>query len=125
MSSGRSPIVRGQARLCSRCSVPRIARSLFSEALDTKALSGTYTVKASFEAEDGSTVSENTYSFDVFGAGSLTVPESRIAVMDPSDSLKPFLREARIPFVEFDAAADRSLPVFVSRTEATTPEQRK
>ena len=98
---------------------------LFSEALDTKVLSGKHTVKASVVADDGSPISENTYSFDVFGASSLAVPEKRIAVIDPSDSLKPFLRQAGIPFVEFDAAADRSLPVFVSRTEARTPEQRR
>ncbi len=41
------------------------------------------------------------------------------------NSLKPFLKQAGVAFVEFDATTDRSLPVFVSRTEAKTPEQRK
>jgi beta-galactosidase len=38
--------------------------------------------------------------------------------------LTSWVRHPGLPFVEFDAAAGRSLPVFVSRTEAKTPEQR-
>jgi len=98
---------------------------LFSEPFDTKALRGTHTVKALVTADDGSPISGNVYSFDVFSAKQLAVPGKRIAVLDASDSLKPFLRQAGIAFVEFDAKTDRSLPVFVSRTEAKTPEQRK
>jgi hypothetical protein len=98
---------------------------LFSEELDSKALRGTYSVKAQIAAEDGSPVTANAYSFDVFTAGQLAVPEKSIAVLDPSNSLKPFLRRATIAFREFDATGDRSLPVFVARTVANTPEQRK
>ena len=98
---------------------------LFSEPFDTKALKGTYTVKAEITADDGSPIAENAYSFDVFTAEQLAVPKQRIAVLDPSNSLKPFLKQAGIAFVEFDAETDRSLPVFVSRTEANTPAQRK
>ena len=83
------------------------------------------TVKAEITADDGSPVTGNAYSFDVFTAAQLAVPKQRIAVLDPSNSLKPFLKQAGIAFVEFDATTDRSLPVFVSRTEAKTPEQRK
>ena len=82
-------------------------------------------MKAEITADDGSPVTGNAYSFDVFTAGQLAVPKQRIAVLDPSNSLKPFLRQAGIAFVEFDATTDRTLPVFVSRTEAKTPEQRK
>jgi beta-galactosidase len=67
----------------------------------------------------------NDYSFDVFTARQLAVPKNPIAVLDPSRSLKPFLRKAGIRFVEFDGTTDRSLPVFVSRTEAKTPAERK
>ena len=98
---------------------------LFSEPFDTKALKGTYTVKAEITAADGSPVAGNAYSFDVFSAEQLTVPKQQIAVLDPSNSLKPFLKQAGITFVEFDAKTDRSIPVFVSLTEAKTPEQRK
>ncbi|MCK4957739.1 MAG: hypothetical protein KAT00_00025, partial [Planctomycetes bacterium] len=98
---------------------------LFSESLDTKALKGTYRVKAKVTADDGSLITENEYSFDVFSADQLTVPEKRIAVLDPSNSLKPFLKRTGIEFVEFSAKTDRRLPVFVSRTEAKTPPQKK
>jgi hypothetical protein len=98
---------------------------LLKERLDTKALEGTYTVKVEITADDGSPVTNNEYSFDVFSAGQLAVPETRIAVLDPSNSLKPFLRQTGIAFVEFDARTDRSLAVFVSRTEANTPVQKK
>ena len=98
---------------------------LFSEKLDTKAFEGTYTVKAQITADDGSLVAENVCSFDVFTAGQLTAAKKRIAVLDPKNSLKPFLGRAGIAFLEFDAKTDRSLPVFVSRTEANTPAERK
>ena len=98
---------------------------LFNEPFDTKVFKGTYQVKAEITAADGVPVTEDAYSFDVFTAEQLAVPQKRIAVLDPSGSLKPFLRQAGIAFVEFDATTDHSLPVFVSRTEAKTPEQRK
>ena len=98
---------------------------LFGETLDTKALKGTYALKAEITADDGSPIAGNVYGFDVFTTEQLAVPKKRIAVLDPSNSLKPFLRHAGIAFVEFDARTDRSLPVFVSRTEASTPAQRK
>jgi len=100
-------------------------RPLFSERLDTKTMSGTYTVKASITASDGSTITDNGYSFDVFASEQLAVPTKRIAVFDPFNALKPFLKKSGIAFVEFDAKTDRSLPVFVSRTVAHTPPQRK
>jgi len=96
---------------------------LFSEKLDTKSLKGTYTLFAKITAADSSTIAENKYDFDVFTAEQLTVPKKRIAVLDPSNSLKPFLERKGIAFEEFGAATDRSLAVFVSRTHAKTKDQ--
>ena len=98
---------------------------IFSEALDTKALEGTYTLKAELAADDGSSIAGNAYTFDVFAAEQLVVPEERIAVLDASNALKPFLKKMGIAFEEFGATTDRSLPVFVSRTWAATPDRRK
>lgn len=98
---------------------------LFNEPFDTKTLQGTYQVKAEITADDGTPVTGNACGFDVFTAAQLAVPKQRIAVLDPGNSLKPFLKQAGIEFVEFDATTDRNLPVFVSRTEAKTPEQQK
>ncbi|MFZ5829353.1 MAG: hypothetical protein ACOY3P_04665, partial [Planctomycetota bacterium] len=97
---------------------------LFTETLDTQALQGTYTMKADVSAGDGSPIAENTYDFDVFASGQLAVPKHRIAVLDPSNSLKPFLKEVGISFVEFSPKIDPTLPVFVSRTDTKAPEQR-
>jgi beta-galactosidase len=96
---------------------------LFNENLDTSSLKGTYTLKAQITADDGSKITENEYDFDVFTAEQLSVPNKRIAVLDPSNSLKPFLERKGIAFEEFNAATDRSLPVFVSRTHAKTKEE--
>jgi hypothetical protein len=98
---------------------------LFSEPLDTKTLKGTYTVKAKVTADDASVITENEYSFDVFTSEQLVVPKNRIAVLDPSNSLKPFLKTSGIEFVEFNTQTDRLLPVFVSRTVAKSPVQIK
>ncbi len=98
---------------------------LFSEAFATKTLQGTYTVSAEITAQDGTPITGNQYSFDVFSVQQLAVPGKRIAVLDPSNSLKPFLRDRGIAFEAFNVSTDVSLPVFVSRSEAHTPAQRK
>jgi len=98
---------------------------LFREKLDAKSLEGAYSLKAQIIAEDGSLIAGNEYSFDVFTKKWLAIPKDDIAVLDPSDSLKPFLKRSGIAFVEFDAKTDRSLPVFVSCTEAKTKEQKE
>ncbi|UCC99436.1 MAG: hypothetical protein JSW66_06040, partial [Phycisphaerales bacterium] len=97
---------------------------LLRERLDTKALEGAYTIRAQITADNGVLITDNKYGFDVFDEKRLAVPAERIAVLDPSHSLKPFLRQAGITFVEFSASTDHSLPVFVSRTEAKTPAQK-
>ncbi|KPK37487.1 MAG: hypothetical protein AMJ65_14445 [Phycisphaerae bacterium SG8_4] len=97
---------------------------LLKEKLDTKALEGTHTVRAQITADDGMLIANNEYSFDVFSGVQLAAPSRRVALLDPSNSLRPFLRKAGIAFVEFDAETDRSLPVFVSRSEAYTAAQR-
>ncbi len=98
---------------------------IFSERFDTKKLKGTYTVRARVTADGGSSIVENAYRFDVFTPEQLAVPQGTVAVLDTNNSLKPFLRRVGVPFVEFDAKTDRSLPVFVSRTVANTSAQRE
>ena len=98
---------------------------LFKGKLDTKEFSGTYTLKAEITARDGTRAANNEYSFDVFTSEQLAVPENRIAVFDPSNSLKPFLKKSSVEYVQFDSKTDRSVVVFVSRTEAKTKEQKE
>jgi hypothetical protein len=93
---------------------------LFSKKLDTNSLKGTYSIRAKVIAEDGLKITENEFDFDVFTPKQLAVPKKRIAVLDPSNSLKPFLRIKGIAFEEFRPTTDLALPVFVSRTHAKT-----
>jgi hypothetical protein len=95
---------------------------LFSEKFDTSSLKGTCVVKACITCND-SPIACNEYSFDVFTADQLAVPDKRIAVLDPSNRLKPFLKNKGMAFEEFAPATDRSLPVFVSRTHAVSKGQ--
>jgi hypothetical protein len=105
--------------------MPSGITQLFKEELDTKSLKGTYTLKAQITARDGSNITDNEYSFDVFTAEQLAIPRRRFAVLDASNSLKPFLKKSGIAFEQFNPRTERSLPVFVSCTEAKTKEQKK
>jgi hypothetical protein len=98
---------------------------VFGEDLDTSQLRGTYVVQATVTAPDGTIITENAYAFDVFAVDQLRAPKSRIAVLDPNNSLRGYLKRAGIEFVEFAPDIDRSLPVFVSLTQSKTPEQWK
>ena len=49
----------------------------------------------------------------------------RIAVLDPNNSLKPFLHRTDIVFEEFHSGLDPSVSVFVSRTVANKPSDRR
>jgi hypothetical protein len=98
---------------------------LFEEKLDTRKLDGTYTVKAILTAADGTVIAENRYPFDVFADSPLAAPKFRIAVLDTNNSLRGFLKQAGIDFVEFDPNSEHSTPVFVSHTATTKPRHKK
>lgn len=98
---------------------------LFGENLDTKALRGTYTVKAAVVGGDGSTICENEFAFDVFAAEGLVAPDRRVAILEPAPSLERFLKERGIDVVAFDANTDPSVPVFVSNLDAKPPMLKK
>ncbi|MCP5116762.1 MAG: hypothetical protein GY953_38535, partial [bacterium] len=104
-----------------KAGMPSGIRQLFREKLDTGALSGTYTVKATVTADGGSVIAENAYEFDVFSRKQLAPPGTRIAVLDENNSLKPFLDKSGIAYEEFDRTTEASLPVLVSRTVADSP----
>jgi beta-galactosidase len=98
---------------------------LFNRALDTNQMQGSYEVQATLTTTQDILITENRYQFDVFGPEDLRVPERPLAVVDPFNALKPFLRRVKMSFIEFNPEIDRSLPVLVSRTEAKTARQRE
>ncbi|MHC4400922.1 MAG: glycoside hydrolase family 2 protein [Planctomycetota bacterium] len=89
--------------------------------LSTKGLSGRYAVRARLTAPDGSLLSENSLSFDVFDEQRLAAPRGKIAVLDANGSLRPFLEASGIAFEEFHAKTAPAVPVFVSRPVANNP----
>jgi len=98
--------------------------AFFTRRLDTRAWRGGYTITAVASAEDGSTVAENSYTFDVFSNEDLALPESRIAVLDLDGPLTRFLEQKGIDAMEFDASTPRSTPVFVTRVKTRSPSEK-
>ncbi len=94
--------------------------NLFEQGLDTKALSGGYTIMASAAAADGTVVTENTYDFDVFAEQDLALPAAQIAVLDLDGPFTRFLEQRGVDVVEFDASTRQSIPVFVTRATANS-----
>ncbi len=99
----------------------RIGR-LFTQKLDTTHLSGTYTAHVSLTDPTGAVVARNQLAFDVFSERQLRAPAAEIAVLDPDNSLRPFLKSAGMAYVEFDSRTPKALPVFVSRAIADNPQ---
>jgi hypothetical protein len=88
--------------------------NLLKEELETSRLKGSYSVQARVSSKDGALITGNTYDFDVFPSQELAPPLVKVAVLDLSNSLRPFLKKSRIDFSEFNSATPTSVPVFVT-----------
>ncbi len=122
-------VVAADGSVAYRQEVPVVMTSgitpLFGEAIATRSLAGHYTVKARVIAADGALITENTQELDVFTPRQLAAPTAPIAVLDPANLLKPFLKKTGVAFSDFDPGANPLVPVFVSATTARTPEQKQ
>jgi hypothetical protein len=98
---------------------------LLEQQLHTTPLRGSYTIKVSVSATDGSVVTENAYDFNVFSEQDLAVPAAQIAVLDLNGSFTRFLKNKGIHVVEFDASTPRSTPVFVTSVTPKAPAEQK
>ena len=94
--------------------------SLFDTYLDTSKWSGRYKVKTFF-ISSGKQISSNEYSFNVFNQKELQSPEISIAIIDPENLIKPFLRQNNIQFTEFGKDTAVSTPVFISSAKKNLP----
>lgn len=94
---------------------------LLSAKLDTSAWSGAYQITVRFSDASATTIVENAFAFDVFGAADLAVPQAKIAVIDPQNQLKPFLDKQGIAYEIFSENTSDSLPVFVTADKANSP----
>ncbi|RLI53401.1 MAG: hypothetical protein DRO87_11705, partial [Candidatus Thorarchaeota archaeon] len=86
--------------------------SVFVMDFKTEKLSGRYTLSAKLE-KDSTVLSENAFSFLVFGEKDLPVPTRKFRIVDPRGLLKSFLRHKGIEFSEFIAGQDSERPVFI------------
>jgi hypothetical protein len=94
---------------------------IFETKLSANDLAGAYTARATLTGEGGSVVAENSVPIDVFTDEQLAAPKAQIAVLDTNNSLRPFLIASGIRHIEFNGDTARSLPVFVPKAAAGTP----
>lgn len=99
--------------------------SLFDAKVNTSNWEGSYSVTAKIAASDGKIINENFTEFNVFNTKELHAPEAKIAVLDVSKTLTPFLKKSGIKTTTFSKATDISIPVFVTATAPTTNSDKK
>jgi hypothetical protein len=99
--------------------------TLLSQRIDAGSLRGEYTVTVTVSAEDGSIVTENESTIDVFHEQDLVPPKTRIAVLDLDGPFTRFLKQQGIDAMDFDASTPQSAPVFVTRVTPKSPSEQK
>ncbi len=95
--------------------------SLHKESLTTRSWSGNYLIRVKVRSNDGSLLSENEYSFDVFKSRELRIRKAKIALVDGNSSLKDYFVERKIEVSTFGASTPTSTPVFVTGTSGKLP----
>ena len=93
--------------------LPTGVSDLFQTWLDTKTLQGSYDIRVRLMDKNGNLVTSNTSSFDVFQPEQLAAPNWRISVIDPANSIIPFLKTSGIEYTVFDPGQDLSVPVII------------
>lgn len=86
---------------------------LFNSRLTTETMQGSYTVKVSLKDTNGNRITSNEYPFDVFKSEQFQAPKTKVAVIDPANSLIPFLKTAGIKYSPFDPKQKFSIPVII------------
>jgi hypothetical protein len=87
---------------------------LLKEEIDTKGLEGTFTISVEVVDAVGNEITRNSYQIEVFPQRKLQVPDAKIAVLDASKTLTPFLQNKGIDYVQFSKSTSVSVPVFVT-----------
>ena len=96
--------------------------SLFSEKLNTRNLKGNYLVEVQISRESGEILTTNSQEFDVFTEKQIQIPKTKIALVDLSNSITPFLKEKNIPFIPFDTNTDKNTLVVVGKANQNNKE---
>ena len=88
---------------------------LFTDELNTEKLKGNYTINVKVTDKSGKLITSNSQPFDVFTAKQLQTPTTKIAVVDPENSLTSFLQNRNIEFVPFSSSIDKNTLVVVGK----------
>ena len=89
--------------------------TLFQEELNTKEFSGNYKVEVKVTDSSKKLITENSQEFDVFTEKQLVAPKTKIAVVDPANSIIPFLKSKNIETVPFHSNLDKNTLVLVGK----------
>jgi hypothetical protein len=99
--------------------------NLFLEELNTEELKGNYLVDVQVTNKAGKLLTSNSQPFDVFNAKQLQAPTTKVAIVDPSNSLQAFLQSRNIEFVPFNAETDKKILVVVGKANLKNKEYMK
>ncbi|MEN8115631.1 MAG: sugar-binding domain-containing protein [Bacteroidota bacterium] len=88
---------------------------LFVEMLNTDKWQGSYTVNVQISDKSGKLITSNSQPFDVFTSKQLQTPDTKIAIVDPANTLIPFLQESKINFVSFSSETNPNTLVLVGK----------
>ena len=105
--------------------LPAGVSDLFETGLDTKTLKGSYDIKVSLMDKNGNLVTSNNSSFDVFQPAQLAAPNWKISVIDPANSIIPFLKNTGIEYTIFDPDQDLNFPVIIGAVAGKDEEYMK
>ena len=89
--------------------------NLFTDELDTEKLKGNFSVNVEVKNKAGKLITSNSQPFNVFAAKQLQAPKTKVAVVDPSNTLQKFLQNKNIEVVSFDASIDKNTLVLVGK----------
>ena len=103
---------------------PSGVSSLFNANLITKKWKGHYLVGVRLVSKNGSTLTENSYPFDVFSERDVQMPKTTVALWDIHGPLNDFLND-QIKVVDFSATLPLSLPVLVTNIKTNSEADKK
>ena len=87
---------------------------LFQDQVTTKKWKGNYEIQAKMMAADGRILAENHTQIDVFPSQTLTIPRTKVAVLDSEGKVTAFLQASGLAPSTFDATTPTSVPVLVT-----------
>ena len=90
---------------------------VLEEKIDTKEIQGQYTTTVIMSNNKGEPLSTTSRSFNVFTQANLATPKGKLAVIDLTNSIKPFLIQSGFTVEDFSSTTDLSTSVLVAKKQ--------